>query len=783
MIENALIVDDLKRSGLSVDYVATFGWREITERNKINALKSILGFSRYKGQNLAKTCNAFLVIPYPRKEFGRVRLYPPIENVKYLQPKGVSIEAFIPPSVWEIRGKANKPIIITEGEKKTLCLLKQGYNAIGLSGVWCFKNRDGALLDGLQEFDWKRRTVHIVFDSDAFFNAHVRQAEMELAVRLWALGAIVRIVRLLQPNHSDKYGVDDYIVTEGLEMFQKVLRRARPLEEAYSVEYRSEMLAALRRLHEGEILTTIDLQLIAKALMKKWKTGWQTIVKEVSKEQDKNKENSGIVEVLEPFNGEVDGAELAKEVEQILQRHVIIPDAGAYVAATLWVFLTYVFGSFNICPMLLITSPTKRCGKTTLIETLEGLTYRALVVSNLTPAAVFRVIDKYAPTLLADEADAGMKENEDLRGIFNAGHTRRTAFVIRCDNKKNNFEPRRFNVFCPKAIAAIRKLPDTWFDRGIRVQMQRKGANESVEPVGIDFFEKNRELRQKLLKWAKDNAEKFDLHVNTPKISNDRAKDNWRPLLTIAKALGGDWSERARQAMLKLEAVESEDDLGVELLRDIQETFENSGADKIFSKKLVAALNSMPDRPWDDFAGGKGLSTNRLARLLTPFGIKPKTIRIGADTGKGYKLDLFEPVFNRYIPPEQNVTTSQMSNHAGLETKQNVTQNVTQNTENVTPSQRNDFKHLGGGQSGDVTDAEKTTKLNSHEPASNKGCYDVTVCDESVTVDVTDENGCKTAPDKKCYDVTDEKGGNKEKKLQPIFSDDQDKPGRYKYEI
>lgn len=45
---------------------------------------------------------------------------------------------------------------------------------------------------------------------------------------------------------------------------------------------------------------------------------------------------------------------------------------------------------------------------------------------------VFRVIEAVQPTLLIDETDTFVTENGELRGVLNSGHTRATAFVIRC---------------------------------------------------------------------------------------------------------------------------------------------------------------------------------------------------------------------------------------------------------------------------------------------------------------------------------------------------------------
>ncbi len=55
---------------------------------------------------------------------------------------------------------------------------------------------------------------------------------------------------------------------------------------------------------------------------------------------------------------------------------------------------------------------------------------RPLPASTISVSAIFRIAEKYAPTLLVDEADTFLKQNEELRGILNSGHTRDLAFVV-----------------------------------------------------------------------------------------------------------------------------------------------------------------------------------------------------------------------------------------------------------------------------------------------------------------------------------------------------------------
>src|SRR5262249_9143136 len=131
-------------------------------------------------------------------------------------------------------------------------------------------------------------------------------------------------------------------------------------------------------------------------------------------------------ETPEPWPDRVDGDELLTELRSTFARYLALPIV-AGTALALWTLHTYLLDVVDVCPLLAITSPQKRCGKTTLLTLLHALCLRPLFTSNVTPAALFRTIETATPTLLIDEAETFLSRSEELRGILNAGHTRTTA--------------------------------------------------------------------------------------------------------------------------------------------------------------------------------------------------------------------------------------------------------------------------------------------------------------------------------------------------------------------
>jgi len=85
----------------------------------------------------------------------------------------------------------------------------------------------------------------------------------------------------------------------------------------------------------------------------------------------------------------------------------------------------------------------------------------------------------HCPTLLIDEADSFLKDNEELRGAINSDHTRQSAYVIRCVG--DDHEPCQFSTWGAKAISGIGQLADTLMDRSVVLTLRRKLPTESVQ--------------------------------------------------------------------------------------------------------------------------------------------------------------------------------------------------------------------------------------------------------------------------------------------------------------
>jgi 5S rRNA maturation endonuclease (ribonuclease M5) len=366
----------------------------------------------------------------------------------------------------------------------------------------------------------------------------------------------------------------------------------------------------------------------------------------------------GLADFVEvPLPQPPDGAALLTAVEGFIRRYCVLPDEAAYVAMTLWAAHAHALDSFESTPRLAFLSPEPECGKTRALEVLELLVPRPMLAVNATPAALFRAVadQEKRPTVLFDEIDTifgpKAKENEELRGLLNAGH-RRSGVAYRCVGEGTKQEVREFPAYAAVALAGIGDLPDTLLSRSIVIAMRRRAPHERVQPFRRREAEADgTRLRERLAEWVSWHRQALANVPAMPEGLADRAADVWEPLLAVADAAGGEWPARARVAAVALVAAkaEKEPSLGVRLLADIRAVFDREGRDALPTAVLLERLHGIDEAPWQNLHG-KPLDAYGLARRLAGYGVRSKNIRDGAAVVKGYERAGFAEAWARYLP-------------------------------------------------------------------------------------------------------------------------------------
>lgn len=340
-----------------------------------------------------------------------------------------------------------------------------------------------------------------------------------------------------------------------------------------------------------------------------------------------------------------------------IRRYVVLTDDQA-VSLTLWSAHTHAIAAADCTPYLQITSATKRAGKTRLLEALEPLVARPWLTGRTSAAALIRKIDGQQPTLLLDESDAAFKGEQEyaeaLRGILNSGY-RRSGRATLCVGQGGSITVRDFRTFGPKALAGIGALPDTVADRAIAIALRRR---TSAEPCARwrerDGHAEATPLHEQLVSWAGREFIIAALRTARPSLPDglgDRQADVWEPLLAIADLAGGEWPDRARRAAVSLAGSIEDQDIVVELLRDVADVLTSFTDSVIATKDLLEKLTAADDRPWATWRHDKPITARGLARLLGPLGIHP----VHLERVRGYRRDAFDDAIARYLPPQASL--------------------------------------------------------------------------------------------------------------------------------
>jgi hypothetical protein len=353
----------------------------------------------------------------------------------------------------------------------------------------------------------------------------------------------------------------------------------------------------------------------------------------------------------------LNGADLLQRTYNFLGRFVAYPSEEAHVAHTLWIAHCHAMDAWESTPRLAFISPEPGSGKTRALETSELLVPNAVEAINVSAAYIFRKVGspEGRPTILFDEIDTvfGPKagNHEEVRALLNAGH-RKGAVAGRCVVRGKVIETEEIPAYCAVALAGLGNLPDTILSRAVVVQMRRRAPDEYVEPFRRRLhLDEGQKLRAELEAWmASAIGDVINAWPEMPEQIKDRDADVWEALLAVADVAGGDWPERARRAavVLATQSKESTPSLGVRLLADLRTIF--GPADKKPTEEVLRALYAMDEAPWGDLRG-RPMTDRDLAKLLKPYGIGPKLVKIAGEVSRGYQRADLVDAWRRYLPP------------------------------------------------------------------------------------------------------------------------------------
>ena len=267
----------------------------------------------------------------------------------------------------------------------------------------------------------------------------------------------------------------------------------------------------------------------------------------------------------EPWPKPVEGKLLLDELAAVYKKFVVLPE-WAPEALALRTVHTHASHLREATAYLGIEYPQKPSRKARLLDVLGALVNRPVVSSHIRSRELLRLVDERRPTLLIDEIDNLLSGNDELRGLVNSDRRRSSAFVIRIANAPEITTASKpsavirslppvlapgltlFSSWCPKAMAAISRLPEMFAERCILIRMRRKTRKDHCEPVRNLAHYAN-SLRRKCARFVLDCSHKIaNARPEIPRDMNGRLGDAWEPLLPLADLAGEPWPGLARQA-------------------------------------------------------------------------------------------------------------------------------------------------------------------------------------------------------------------------------------------
>jgi Domain of unknown function (DUF3854) len=394
---------------------------------------------------------------------------PEVENgkpkAKYISPPNDHKHLYFVPGCIELLRDKGTGVIVVEAEKSVLAIVAWSQRLgrkilpVGLGGCWGWKGRIGKI-DGpngerldekgvLPDFDviaWQDRDVVILFDSNASTNFSVRRARFELAQELMSRGAKVRLGDL--PVIDKVNGPDDLIAECGDWSLSSLLETAGAFADVAVAEAESTVneleTNAETRLHGDPRQTFVVLAAVddherrelligraAKAFGRLLPKGMIRNAVE-NLRQGRNRTSEHLAEESRKSrlrNLKILPSELVAELEAFFAERAYLPTGAALVLAY-WTLNTWTYGCFDTVPFLGVESAVPGCGKSTVVERLlVAVCARPEVTTNLTEATLFRIIDKFRPTLLVDEAELLEGRSEKAQSLRAIAHlvTRRGA--------------------------------------------------------------------------------------------------------------------------------------------------------------------------------------------------------------------------------------------------------------------------------------------------------------------------------------------------------------------
>jgi len=660
-INKGITLEDSKR--YNVGYTSR-GWlaSSIKPENKELAVK--VGLLNEKDSNYYDCFRNRIVFPIlinGRIEGIWTRRFPDNEDNG---PKwfGLKSSEYIPHKSIAFRENLNcDKCIVCEGIPDSIAFLKTGYRSVSLLG-------SGISQENRKYFEKAKARLYFALDPDEAG----KSASYKLAKEF--KGSVIDLGFRQDP--------DEILVQIGLDKFKQLIIKSIDTAKSYESILEEERLFSssgkIKTLHPS--MDYLDDNLIFGFrdrgnpffLYNHALYSFSDIEKKynlLNKPNSNGFSKNGIKKYLDKTP--VNIKSIIERIVNLLNRYLVFQYYWQPHIIAYWIAGTYLYRCFPLYPYLWIQSPTKRCGKTLLLELLSSLAFNCDGIQTApTEAILFRDPEISGGTLCWDEVEnlSKSKEKGERIEIINAAY-RKGAKIKRCEGKDNNVKS--FEVYRPIILSGIQELPDTVIDRSLKIELIRKPLSDNVDRLQIDKIKPD-------LQNIKDDLYIFALN-RTPKILeayesfnesiipngvDDRLRDGLEIIYSVASAFYTDDTAAFKEiikvlneASVALSSIRNDEEEDISFARAIlllKEKSDTLDFDLILSSKEAVDLFQDGGIDWVQ-------ETKHARSLLRKLGFRSGSHREKGAVVRGYKIEKsrLNKLHSRYcssIPPEKTVT-------------------------------------------------------------------------------------------------------------------------------
>jgi len=218
------VIEDFKRSGISEDTI-----------------------QKYIDGDYLKGSKDYWILYYPSLQYDLKtayyikRLKHPITS-KYIKQKGQTSRIFRPINLKpETIFDTNEYLIITEGDKKAIKAVQEGFNCISIGGIWSWKckpenldeesesiSEQADIIPDLKNANFEGKTIYLCYDNDMWYKPQVKEALYKFAAYLIAEKS-AKVYTIILPRGNAK-GLDDFLIWHNKKAFQELIDEAQEID-------------------------------------------------------------------------------------------------------------------------------------------------------------------------------------------------------------------------------------------------------------------------------------------------------------------------------------------------------------------------------------------------------------------------------------------------------------------------------------------------------------------------------------------------------------------------